>query len=150
MNEKELTQIKEMQIPAPKPGPCVKDKQEDVLEAVLEGIKDMEEVEEISLPEVSGLPHESRDDIETVQIPEEQEQIIPSVGLKEMKALKKARYNEIAEKYKTSFVLKKKKTGQIVEIRAASSFHACKIIGWKPTQVSVLEVSEVEEENVEA
>ena len=58
---------------------------------------------------------------------------------KEFKALKKANYNQIAPKFNKSFLIKNIKTGQIVEIRAASSYHACNIIGWRPRRVKVLE-----------
>jgi len=64
---------------------------------------------------------------------------------KEERALKKARYNEIFPKFKKAYVLRNKRTGQIAEIRAASSFHACNIIGWKMRKVEVLEIKEVED-----
>ena len=62
---------------------------------------------------------------------------------KELKSLKKAKYEEIAHNndYKDMYLLKNIKTNQIVEIRAASSFHACKIIGWKPKSVNVISVT---------
>ena len=62
----------------------------------------------------------------------------PPLTRKEAKALKRSDYDKIAEKFNTSYVLKNTKTGQIVEIRAASSFHACNIIGWKPNRVKIL------------
>ena len=62
---------------------------------------------------------------------------------KEERSLKKARYNEIFPRFKTAYVLRNKRTGQIAEIRAASSYHACKIIGWKSTKVQVLEVKDM-------
>jgi len=40
-------------------------------------------------------------------------------------------------------VLLNKKTGQIVEIKAASSFHACNIIGWKSKHVRTLAVNPI-------
>lgn len=58
---------------------------------------------------------------------------------REGRALKKAKYDKIASKFNTAFVLKNKKTGQVAEVRAASSFHACNIIGWKPNKVKVIE-----------
>jgi len=65
----------------------------------------------------------------------------PPLGYKEMRALKKSRYEEdILDNPKCikSFILKNKKTGQIVELKAFSSFHACNVIGWKPNKVIVL------------
>jgi hypothetical protein len=44
----------------------------------------------------------------------------------------------------TLIVIRNKRTGQIVEIRAASSYHACNIIGWKHTQVKLLEEKEID------
>ena len=62
----------------------------------------------------------------------------PPLTRKEAKHLKRAKYNPNDNKFNTSYVIKNTKTGQIVEIRAASSFHACNIIGWKPNKVVVL------------
>lgn len=66
---------------------------------------------------------------------------------KEMKSLHKARYEDIVQnpKFKNAYLLKNTKTGQMVEIRAASSFHACNIIGWKPNKVSVVQITEIKE-----
>jgi len=77
---------------------------------------------------------------EEKQIPSEPTQP-PPLTYREMKSLKKNRYEEIMDNPKCtkSYVLKNKKTGQIVEIKAFSSFHACNIIGWKPNKVSVIE-----------
>jgi len=61
---------------------------------------------------------------------------------KEIKALNKSRYDQIRTKFKKTFIIANKRTGQIVEISAASSIHACKIIGWKSRKVRVLEVKE--------
>jgi hypothetical protein len=67
----------------------------------------------------------------------------PPLTYKEARALKKARYEDVIKnpKFKQSFVLLNKKTGQVVEIKAASSFHACNIIGWKPNKVTILAVN---------
>lgn len=63
----------------------------------------------------------------------------PHLTNREAKYLKRARYDKILDKFNTAYVLKNNKTGQIVEIRAASSFHACNIIGWKPNRVTVID-----------
>jgi len=65
---------------------------------------------------------------------------IPTLTRKEFKHLKRARYNETKDKFDKSFVLLNEKTGQIVEINAASSYHAANIIGWKSRVTRVLEV----------
>ena len=73
-------------------------------------------------------------------VTETQEQFQPNpLSRREMKYLKKNRYMEIKDnpEYK-DFILFNKKTGQMVEIKASSSFHACKIIGWKPNQVRLI------------
>jgi hypothetical protein len=62
-----------------------------------------------------------------------------TVSPKDFKALKKSKYEQERHKYNKAFVLKHKKTDRIVEIRAASSFQACKFIGWKTKQVIVIE-----------
>ena len=64
------------------------------------------------------------------------------LSYKEFKALKKCKYEtKIANnpRFKNIYVLKNKRNGMIVEIRAASSFHACNIIGWKSNRVSIIE-----------
>ena len=105
----------------------------------------------IELPPMDDLPYEGNG-VEVVQTDEEREEVVPAVGWKEIKALKRARYGEIAEKFNKAFVIKKKKTGQIVAIRAASAVHACRIIGWKPNHVVLIAVEEVEpvEEPIDA
>jgi len=63
----------------------------------------------------------------------------PPLTRREAKYLKRANYDPSDTKFNTSYVLKNKRTGQIVELRAASSFHACNIIGWKPNRVVVID-----------
>lgn len=77
---------------------------------------------------------------ETTNVSEAQDQFQPNpLTRREMKYLKKNRYFDIKDNpsYK-DFILFNKKTGQMVEIKASSSFHACKIIGWKPNQVTLI------------
>ena len=82
-----------------------------------------------------------------VSLPHEKEKEPAPLTFKEEKALKKAGYEKIMEekKFKKIFVLKNKKTNQIAEIRAASSFHACNIIGWKSNKVVIIQEKEAEE-----
>ena len=75
---------------------------------------------------------------------EEAVQQPPPLTHREAKYLKRSQYEKIAEKFNTSYVLKNTRTGQIVEIRAASSFHACNIIGWKPNRVKILSERKIE------
>ncbi len=83
--------------------------------------------------------------IECMELPPSKayEEPPPPLTYKEARALKKARYEDVIKnpKFKQSFVLLNKKTGQIVEIKAASSFHACNIIGWKPNKVTILAIN---------
>ena len=70
---------------------------------------------------------------------------------KELKALKRSRYEDkimLNPLFKKAYVIQNIKTGQVAEVRAASSLHACNIIGWKPRRVRVIseKVIEVKEE----
>jgi hypothetical protein len=73
-----------------------------------------------------------------------------------MKALKRVNYETKImnnPNYKIVYLLGNTKTGQVVAIRAASSFHACQIIGWKSSRVKLLGskvVEEIEKEKQEA
>jgi len=70
---------------------------------------------------------------------------IPPLTMKEIKALKRARYEDTANNFNKAYVIQNKRTGQIVEIRAASSVHAANIIGWRPRHVNLIEVKEIKE-----
>lgn len=70
----------------------------------------------------------------------EEEQQQPTISIKDIKALKRSNYSKIADKFQFAYVIKNKKTGLVVEIRAASSVHACNIIGWRPKQVKLIEI----------
>jgi len=71
----------------------------------------------------------------------------PQLTSKEMNALKKGKYHEAINKFKLSHVILNKKTGVIVEMKAASSVHACKMIGWKPNHCKVLSIIDREAES---
>ncbi len=68
---------------------------------------------------------------------------------KDTRSLKASRYGEIKDKFSTTFVIKNKKTGMIVELKAASSTHACKLIGWRPNNVKLIEVREGKKDETE-
>jgi len=71
---------------------------------------------------------------------DEQEEVkIPPITWREIKYLRRAKYDKIKDNFKKAFVLLNKRTGQIVEINAASPAHACNIIGWKARKVRILE-----------
>jgi len=70
---------------------------------------------------------------------------IPPLTHKEMKALKRSRYEEVRHRFNTAYVIKNIKTGQVAEIRAASPVHAANLIGWRPNKVKVLEQKVSEE-----
>jgi hypothetical protein len=94
------------------------------------------------------------EDVEKKDVPK-QPQSIP-LTFKEMRALKRANYETKImnnPNYKNVYLLGNTKTGQMVAIRAASSFHACQIIGWKPNRVKLLgtkSIEEIEKEKKEA
>ena len=70
---------------------------------------------------------------------------IPSIGWREIKALKRSRYLDVKDKYDKAFILSNKRTKQVVEIQAASSLQACQMIGWKPRHIKVLDVLNVKD-----
>ena len=75
----------------------------------------------------------------------------PVLTYKDHKSLKRSKYNEEASKFRYAYVLQNRKTGAIVELRAASSFHACNMIGWRPNKVLLMEVIDTEKkENQDA
>lgn len=78
----------------------------------------------------------------------EEQPEIPPLTYKEMKALKRARYEQDImnnSNFKKAYVLQNTRTGQMASIRAASSFHACNIIGWKVNRVKLLGEMEIKE-----
>jgi hypothetical protein len=69
----------------------------------------------------------------------------PPLGYREMKYLKRANYEKIVAnpKFTHSYLLQNKRTGQMAEIKAASAYHACNIIGWKANKVQVIMEKEI-------
>ena len=65
---------------------------------------------------------------------------------KEINNLKRNRYNDVLKKFPNAYVIQNKKTGVIVEMKAATAMHACTMIGWRPRQCKVIEVIKIEEE----
>ena len=65
------------------------------------------------------------------------------LSLKEMKKLKNNRYEEKSEQYSKSFVIKNKRTGMIVELRAASALQAANFIGWRPRHTILIKEKDV-------
>jgi hypothetical protein len=63
----------------------------------------------------------------------------PRLSKKEIRSLKDSKYNENINKYNTSYVLLNNKTGMIVEMKAASSVHACNMIGWRIKNCTLLD-----------
>jgi len=84
----------------------------------------------------------------TATVTDQVEEEIPPLTYKEARALKKAKYHKVAPKFNTAYLLKNIRTGQIVELRAASSTHACNIIGWKPRKVRILETKIIEDPKI--
>jgi len=109
---------------------------------VIKGSESVDVVKEGTVTTASGeeVKHVVVKPTDIKSLPHEREKETAPLTFKEMKALKKSNYEKIEEekKFKTTFVLKNKKTNQVAEIRAASSFHACSLIGWRPNKVIVL------------
>jgi hypothetical protein len=110
-------------------------------------IKEVKEVEvskqENKVTEVKANPQLPNDNVKDVTLSNSKEEVeeTPPLTQKEMRALHVARYEDkIAQnpKFKKLYLIKNRKTKQIAEIRAASSFHACNIIGWRPNNVVLL------------
>lgn len=65
----------------------------------------------------------------------------------DMGNLKNHGYAEKSAGWNKVFLLRHKKyPDKVAEIRALSAFHACKLLGWRPRQVEVLEEKCVEPE----
>lgn len=64
---------------------------------------------------------------------------------KDFTNLKRNDYERVREKYKTNYVIENLKTKQIVELTAASSVHACNLIGWRPKNCRIIDVVKREE-----
>ena len=96
---------------------------------------------------------ESKDQVDVVldsqRLKEQEEQKQPeinAVSWREMKALKRAKYDKVAPKCDKSYILLNKKFGMMIEIRGFSSVHACNMVGWKPRHVKIVEEKDVEPE----
>jgi len=79
---------------------------------------------------------------------DDQKEAVPSLTWKDAKALKRSKYMENKDKYDVAYVLQNKRTKQVVEIQAKSSFHACTIIGWKAKKTKVIDMINVKERGV--
>jgi len=61
---------------------------------------------------------------------------------KDLQHLKENNYNSVISKFDKKFIIRNKRTGQIAELYAASSFHAANLIGWRPRQIELIEIKE--------
>jgi len=73
-----------------------------------------------------------------------------NLSKKEMKSLREHKYEDAAKKYNASYTILNKKTGLIVEMKAASPLHACTMIGWRAKNSKLIKetVHEPKEEEV--
>jgi len=67
-------------------------------------------------------------------------QMVPAMLRKEMKHLKRGNYDEISKKFPKAYVIRNKRNDIVLEICAASSIHACNLVGWKPRHTTVIDV----------
>jgi len=65
---------------------------------------------------------------------------------KEMKKLKNNGYEKASAKYDKVFVIKNKRTGMIVELKAASAYQASGFIGWRPRHTILLKEKNIKAE----
>lgn len=77
----------------------------------------------------------------------EREQVY--LSKKEVANLKRNGYEQAMRMFKETFVILNKKTGMVVEMKAASSTHACNMIGWRPKNCKVMKVEVREEPKAE-
>ena len=124
------------------------DKKEETQEvtAVIEK-QEVKEVKEVINPEIIPSSTEVKNAMRQ-EAAQQDEQIETRLTYKEMKALKRSRYETNImnnSKFKKAYVIQNIKTGQVAEIRAASSFHACNIIGWKVNKVILISEKEIQE-----
>jgi len=96
--------------------------------------------EVVSSGEVSSSRGESAPQPFKKSIADMEEHQHPNISMKEFKALKRSNYDKISDKFQYAYILQNKKNGMVVEIRAASSVHACNIIGWRPKNTKLIEV----------
>jgi hypothetical protein len=68
---------------------------------------------------------------------------------KEVNNLKRNGYEQAMRLFKETFVILNKKTGMVVEMKAASSTHACNMIGWRLKNCKVMKVEIREEPKAE-
>jgi len=110
--------------------------------------KEAEEVKMVTTYDGSKTASDNETAITTGIEKQKEDDEPPPLTYKEARALKKSEYSDkIANnpKFKDVYVLRNKKTGQVVEIRAASSVHACNIIGWRSRKVEILQHTVIEE-----
>jgi hypothetical protein len=71
-----------------------------------------------------------------------------SLTKKEVNALRDHKYEDAVKKYNISYTVLNKKTGLIVEMKAASAVHACTMIGWKAKNCKLIKetIHEIEPE----
>jgi len=89
----------------------------------------------------------AENNIETATTFGQEAQAAPIVlSNKEMKSLISSKYEQKAPLYKKSFVIKNKRTGMIVELRAVSAVHAANFIGWKPRHTVLIKEKDITDE----
>jgi len=102
--------------------------------------KDKEEKTEevkVSTKATAELKKQIKDGLEEEAASEEV--IIPPIGPKEIRSLNRHNYEKVSQNFDKIFLIRNRRTNQIVELRAASSAHACTMIGWKPKHVRLME-----------
>jgi hypothetical protein len=74
----------------------------------------------------------------------------PPLTLKELKALKRSKYMQKKDSFDKAFIIRNKRTGQIVEINATNAYQAAGFVGWRPRHIETLEVHDVKKEEPKA
>lgn len=72
----------------------------------------------------------------------DEENRIPLLDEKDMRNLKKSKYEALSSKWTKVYILQHK-SGKVAELKAASPLHACKMIGWRHRHVKILSEKDV-------
>ena len=106
-------------------------------------------VEEVKIVEVQEETKEAIKEVSEVTVVEDIKPVSPMsaerkknipLASRDISRLSASGYGKNNSKFNNKFVIRNTDTGQIVELRAASAFHAANMIGWKPRKVELLEM----------
>jgi len=81
---------------------------------------------------------------DVAELTEGKEDKIPMVlNWKEQKSLRLNGYEKKSVRYDKSFVIKNKRTGMIIELKAASAVQAANFVGWRPRHTILVKEKDI-------